>query len=378
MGEGRPGREIVKKSTAALHVGLEIGQELPFAAGPVFASAYHLSGDPAQATYAYARSSNPSWASLEEVLGALEGGRARVFPSGMAAIAAVLTSLLEPGDRLVLPSDGYSITRQFAHTYLDRWGVDVVEIPTAGADLSVLPEGIDLLWLETPSNPMLDLCDIEVLATRAHDEGALVVVDNTTATPYLQSPLELGADVSVSSDTKAVNGHSDVLMGHVASRCDEILEGVALWRTLNGAIPGPMETWLVHRGLMTMGVRVDRQVATAGRVAELLAEHPAVTAVRYPGLVGDPSYALARRQMSAPGFLVGFTLEDAAAAERFLSEASLVYDATSFGGIHTTAERRARWGTDEVPEGFIRMSVGLEDPADLLADISLALDRVSG
>ncbi len=344
-------------------------------AGPVFASAYHLSGEPGAATYSYARSSNPTWSSLEEALGALEGGQVRVFPSGMAAVASVLTSLLEPGNRLVMPSDGYPVIRQFAHTYLRRRGVDVVELPTAGAEAADLPAGTDLLWLETPSNPMLDVCDIEALTGRAHAVGALVVVDNTAATPYLQAPLELGADVSVSSDTKAVNGHSDVLMGHVGSRSEEILEQITLWRTLNGAVPGPMETWLAHRGLMTIGARVDRQVATAGRLARMLVDHPAVSQVRYPGLVEDPSHALARKQMSAPGFLIGFTLRDAAAAESFLAGTSLVYDATSFGGIHTSAERRARWGTDDVPEGFIRMSVGLEDPEDLIADLCGALDR---
>ncbi len=359
--------------------------------GPVFASAYHLSGDPGPAPHAYARSTNPTWTHLEEALGALEGGRARVFPSGMAAISAVLTVLLEPGPlepdplepgpleagmSLVLPSDGYPLTRELAHTHLAPRGIDVIELPTAGLEGADLPENLGLLWLETPSNPMLDVCDIEALAARAHAAGALVVVDNTTATPYLQSPLELGADVSVSSDTKAVSGHSDVLLGHVATRSDEVLDAVTRWRTLNGAIPGPMETWLAHRGLLTIGVRVDRQVETAGLVVRLLVGHPAVHEVHYPGLAGEHAAGLVRRQMAAPGFLIGFTLADAEAARRFLERTCLVYEATSFGGVHTSAERRARWGTDEVPEGFIRLSVGLEHPDDLLADLRGALDAI--
>ena len=192
------------------------------------------------------------------------------------------------------------------------------------------------------------MCDIAALARAAHEVGALVAVDNTTATPLLQQPLALGADFAVVSDTKAMTGHADLVLGHVAARDAAHVELLRTWRTRMGVIPGPMEAWLAHRSLATLDVRLARQCDTAMQVATMLASHPKVSGVRYPGLPGDPSHALATPQMARFGGVMSFELADAAAVARFFAASRLVYEATSFGGIHTSAERRARWGGDEV------------------------------
>jgi len=202
----------------------------------------------------------------------------------------------------------------------------------------------------------------------------VVVADNTTMTPYGQRVLDLGADVVVSADTKAVNGHSDALFGHVASADAEVMAALAEWRKLAGAIPGPFEAWLVHRGLETLHVRFERMCDTAEFLAPKLAAHQAVTAIRYPGLPGDPSHALAGAQMQRFGFLIGLTLASADAAERFIDGCRLIQAATSFGGVHSSAERRARWG-DAVEPGFVRLSVGCEPAQELWAAIEDALNR---
>ena len=203
--------------------------------------------------------------------------------------------------------------------------------------------------------------------------GGLLAIDNTTATVLGQRPLALGADLSMSADTKALNGHSDVVFGHVSSNNPALIERVRLWRKLAGNIPGPMETWLVHRGLATLDVRLERMVKNAQQIAELLVNHPAVNWVRYPGLASDPSHHIAAEQMDHFGFIVSFDLGSTQRAEQFLTS-SLVFEATSFGGVHTMAERRARWGTDDVPDGFVRLSVGCEHIDDLIESISQALD----
>jgi cystathionine gamma-lyase len=344
----------------------------PLAPSPTFASTYRLAGNPAAGPPGYGRFHNPGWQALEDLLGRLEGGEAVAFPSGMAASTAALQPFLAPGDRLVMAADGYYTTRRLAEAELGRWGVEVRFVPTP-AMASVDLAGCRLLWLETPSNPGLDCCDVEALAERAHARGCRVVVDNTTATPLAQTPLALGADLVVSADTKAVAGHSDVLFGHVAARDPADAAALREWRKLTGAIPGPMTTFLVHRGLATLDVRLERMARNAGRIARFLRGHPRVEAVRWPGLDDDPAHALARRQMRSFGFLVGVTFVDVAAARAFLDRTRLVVEATSFGGVHTSAEQRARWGGDAVPERFVRLSAGLEEIDDLLADIDEAL-----
>lgn len=356
--------EMLHHRTATLPAGAPVA--LPLTPASTFA----LPGT-IEAPFTYGRAGGPTWSALEDALGVLEQAETAVLPSGMAAISAVLLTHLGRGDRVLLPSDGYYATRRLAEQFLVPAGVEVVLAPTAQYAQQDLT-GFTVVLVETPSNPGLDLCDIAEVSRRAHAAGALVVVDNTTLTPLGQRPLELGADVVVASDTKAPNGHSDALLGHVASRLPEVMERVRQWRILAGGIPGQLETWLVHRGLETLELRFERMCSSALVLAERLEEHPAVTDVVHPGLASHPQHELAARQMQRAGSLIGFALPDAATAERFLERARLVVSATSFGGVHTSAERRARWG-DAVPEGFVRLSVGCEPTAQLWADLDQAL-----
>ncbi len=364
--------------TRAVRAGLpEPVKHEPTLPGPVFAAHFHLPGDPT-GPYTYGRDENPTWTLLERAIGELEapsrvGAETLVFASGMAAISSVLFSQLRAGDSVVLPDDGYQAL-PLVRAQLEAYGVEVRTAPTGGdAQLGVL-DGAKLLWLETPSNPGLDVCDVRRLTEAAHARGALVAVDNTLATPLGQRPLELGADFSVASGTKQLTGHGDVLLGYVTGRDAETMAAVRRWRKIVGAIPGPMEAWLAHRSIATLHLRVDRQNATALKVAEALRERPEVTGLRHPGLPGDPSHEIASRQMRRYGCVVSFTLPSRTRAERFLDALRLVDDATSFGGVRSSAERRGRWGGDAVPEGFIRLSVGAEDPEDLIADLMRALD----
>ncbi|WP_030665439.1 cystathionine gamma-lyase [Streptomyces rimosus] len=366
-------------STRAVRAGLPAAEAYePSLPGPVFAAHYHLPGD-ATGPYTYGRESNPTWTRLESAIGELESPDTAAhtvsFASGMAAISAVLFSCLRSGDAVVLPNDGYQLLPAVRER-LEGYGIEVRTAPTADdAQLGVL-DGARLLWIETPSNPGLDVCDIRRLADAAHARGALVAVDNTLATPLGQRPLDLGADFSVASGTKALTGHGDVLLGYVTTRDPALADSVRMWRKTVGAIPGPMEAWLAHRSLATLALRVRQQSAGALALAAALRERPEITGLRHPGLPSDPAHEQAVRQMRAGRFgsVVSFTLPDRAHAERFLAALTLVDDATSFGGVRSTAERRGRWGGDAVPEGFIRFSVGVEEPADLIADVMGALD----
>jgi cystathionine gamma-lyase len=277
-----------------------------------------------------------------------------------------------------MPADGYYTARLLAREQLAPLGIEVREVATGRSGLSDLLAGARLVWLESPANPSLDVCDLRAAAAAAHEAGALVAVDNTTATPLGQLPLALGADLSVASDTKALTGHGDLLLGHVAVREAALAERLREWRTRTGAVPGPMEVWLAHRSLTTLDVRLERMCHNAHVIAACLREHPAVQRVRYPGLASDPAHALAAGQMQRFGSVVSFELADADVAQQFLGRCRLVSEATSFGGVHTTAERRARWGGDQVPAGFIRLSAGLEDADDLVRDLGQALDGVIG
>ncbi|MFD5472215.1 cystathionine gamma-lyase [Streptomyces sp. NPDC127105] len=365
--------------TRAVRAGLpEPVKHEPTLPGPVFAAHFHLPGDPT-GPYTYGRDENPTWTLLERAIGELEapgqdGVETLVFASGMAAISSVLFSQLRTGDTVVLPSDGYQAL-PLVREQLQEYGIEVRTAPTGGdAQLDAL-DGARLLWIESPSNPGLDVCDIRRLVEAAHARGALVAVDNTLATPLGQRPLALGADFSVASGTKQLTGHGDILLGYVAGRGGEAMAAVRRWRKIVGAIPGPMEAWLAHRSIATLQLRVDRQNTSALALAEALRGRPEVTGLRYPGLPDDPSHRTAARQMRRYGCVVSFTLPTRARAERFLDALRLVDPATSFGGVRSTAERRGRWGGDAVPEGFIRMSVGAEDPEDLVADVLRALEE---
>lgn len=347
---------------------LQKGESVPLPL--TMAAMFNLPGNPAGFAQ-YGRFNNPTWDAVEEMLSHLEDAEAVAFPSGMGAISAVFFSLLKSGDRILLPSDGYYTTRVLAERFLTPMGVSYDLRPTS-TFLDGGFEGYRLVFIETPANPGLDICDIAAVSTAAHAAGATVVADNTTMTPYGQCPLDLGVDIVVAADTKAPNGHSDVLFGHVASRDASVIAAVKDWRKLAGTIPGPFEAWLVHRGLETLEVRFDRMCSSAEVVAQRLKEHPKVQALRFPGLPDDPSHNLARAQMQRFGFLIGLTLESEEAAESFINGCSLIQPATSFGGVHTSAERRARWG-DAVAPGFVRLSVGCEPVEELWAALETAL-----
>jgi cystathionine gamma-lyase len=349
-------------------------QATPFLPGPTFAAPFHLWGDPAEADYVYGRYGNPTWSRYESALGELEGGSAVLFSSGMAAASAVLLPRLRPGDVLVAPSDCYMGVRSLARSYLAERGVEVRLVATADPAFADAIDGASLVWLESPSNPGLDVCDLAQLIERAHAVGAAVAVDNTFATPLGQQPLGLGADFSMASASKYLTGHADLILGYVAARDPADAEALVNWRIHTGAAPGPFEVWLAHRSLATLDMRLERACATAQALAGRLAARDDVASVRYPGLASDPAHELASRQMSRFGTIVSFTLSSADHAERFLSSCRLLNTATSFGGVHTSAERRARWRGDDIAEGFIRLSVGCEHPDDVIADIERALD----
>ena len=362
--------------TRAVHAGLpEAAQGEPFLPGPTFAAPFHLAGNADAAPYGYHRYGNPTWTRYESALAELEGGSTIAFASGMAAISAVLHGLLEPGDVLVAPGDAYPGIREVAKHDLVRSGIEVRLVGSDEDEIRAAMPGARLVWIETPSNPELRVLDIARLAEEVHEQGALLAVDNTVATPLSQQPLALGADVSMCSGSKSLTGHSDLVLGHVAVREEEHALALSTLRGRSGSIPGPFEVWLAHRSLATLDVRLRRQCTNAQALADALSAHGTDLQVRYPGLPGHPGHDIAVRQMHVGfGPVLGFELPSEDAAQRFLSSCEIVAEATSFGGTHTTAERRARWGTDPIPGGFIRMSAGLEDATDLVADVLQAVD----
>lgn len=365
------------EGTRSVHAGRPAADPYtPSLPGPVFVSHYHLPGE-AAGPYTYGRDNNPTWSHLEAAISQLESPDAPaetiVFSSGMAAISAVLLSQVRTGDTVVLPSDCYQTTRSLQQR-LESYGVAVRLAPTAGDQQLDVLEGARLLWIETPSNPGLDVCDVRRLTAAAHAGGALVALDNTLATPLGQRPLDLGADFSLASGTKALTGHGDLLLGYVTVTDPELAASVRLWRKTVGAIPGPMEAWMAHRSLATLHLRVERQSANALALAEALSGRDEVTGLRHPGLPTDPAHEQAAAQMRRYGSVVSFALPDKEHAERFLAALRLTGEATSFGSVLSTAERRARWGGDRVPEGFIRFSAGVEDADDIVADVIQALD----
>lgn len=366
MSDHGPGTRVVRAGLPAPEQGE------PFLPGPVFAAPFHLSGDPESSPTPYGRYANPTWEAYESALGSLEEAEAVLFASGMAAVAGLLLTELRPDSVLAIDSSSYHGVRHLATTHLEANGVEVRL--AAPAELAEAADGATVLWLETPSNPKLEVYDIAALAAVGDAEGALTVVDNTTAGALFQRPLDLGAGAAVTSATKQMSGHADLLLGYVTTRDPDRARRLREWRRYAGSIPGPFEAWLAHRSLPTLAVRLERSCATALALAELIAARDDVASVAYPGLASDRGHEVARRQMSGFGSVLSFDLGNADRAERFLDAAQLVTDATSFGAVQTTAERRARWGGDDVSEGFIRLSAGLEETADLTADVEQALD----
>ena len=351
--------------TRAVHGGLPAAADgEPILPGPVFGSLFHLAGDidEANAAQSYHRLGNPTWTRYEEALAGLEGGDVVLFSSGMAAVAAVLTTLLSTGDVLVAPADGYHGLRGLTDGLLARMGVQVRLVPStdeAVLEAVAAEPAPTLVWVESPTNPGLGELDVARIARAAHARGTVLAVDSTLATPLRRRPLQEGADLVVVSASKHLTGHSDLVLGYVAVADPGRAAALVTTRLLGGAIAGPMETWLAHRSLPTLEVRLLRQEETAQALVAALQERTEVSDVRYPGF----------------GSVLAFTLADADRASAFLAACALVAEATSFGGVHSTAERRGRWPADAVAPGFIRFSVGIETTTDLVADVLAALDR---
>ncbi len=357
-----------------IHGGTSREQGAPVGPPLLPTSVYVSAGEP-DPDRGYGRMSNPGWDDVEAGLAALEGPGAIAvsFASGQAASMALMLSLAQGRERIVFPTDGYYNTRALAAKLRPHGAaavaVDLLDLAAVGEALAAGPA---VLWAETPTNPLLRVADLEALASLALAASAPLVVDNTVATGLLQRPLEFGAVASVYSLTKSLSGHSDVLGGAVVTRDAALAAAVRDWRTAGGAIPGPFESWLVLRGMKTLPLRIERASSNALAVAAFLAAHPRVTAVHYPGL--SPSAVAARQMPRGFGPLLSFEIAGSAAdADAVVAAARLIVPATSFGGVESCWERRARWAAETAPPTLIRMSCGVEPAEDLLADLGAAL-----
>ncbi len=319
----------------------------------------------------------PSWEALEDIVGQLEGGQAVAFSSGMAAIAAVL-DLLPTGARVVAPTDCYLGVGALLADGAEqgRWQVNRVDISVT-SEAAAAAEQAELVWLESPTNPLLDIADLPALIAAGHRGGALVAVDNTFATPLSQRPLALGADFAMHSGTKYLGGHSDLLLGITVTPSSDLAARLVRRRELACATPGALEAFLAVRGLRTLALRLRQAERNAADLAHRLHEHPAVTRVRYPGLRSDPGHARAAAQMTGFGAVIAFELADAAAADALCDSVQVIRAATSLGGVESSIERRAKLaGQEHVPPGLLRFSVGCEHVDDLWADLTTALDSL--
>lgn len=319
----------------------------------------------------------PTWEALEQVIGGLEGGRTVAFSSGMAAIAAVFDPL-PVGSKVVLPDDCYQGVAGLvaAGAARGRWTVERLPMADTAAWIDAC-QSADLLWLESPSNPLLEVADLEAICAAPRKPTAVVAVDNTFATPLNQQPLDYGATVSIQSATKFIGGHSDLLAGVATTRDDGVLHQLRKARELTGATPGTLESFLAVRGARTLALRLERAQASAGLLAERLAGHPRVSRVRYPGLATHPTHGTARRVLRGFGTVISFDVAgDAAAADAVCRKTELIHHATSLGAVESTMERRAAIpGQEHLPPSLLRLSVGIEHIEDLWADLEQALDR---
>ncbi|MFD7166425.1 MULTISPECIES: cystathionine gamma-synthase [Streptomyces] len=334
--------------------------------------------------YEYSRSANPTRTALEENLAALEGGRRGLaFASGLAAEDCLLRTLLAPGDHVVIPNDAYGGTFRLFAKVVSRWGVEwsVADTSDPASVRAAVTDRTKVIWVETPSNPLLGITDIAAVAQVAADAGARLVVDNTFASPYLQQPLSLGADIVVHSLTKYMGGHSDVVGGALITNSAEIGEELAYHQNAMGAVAGPFDSWLVLRGIKTLPVRMDRHSENAGKVAEMLTRHAKVTQVLYPGLPEHPGHDVAAKQMRAFGGMVSFRVEGGEeAAVEVCNRTKLFTLGESLGGVESLIEHPGRMthasvagSALEVPADLVRVSVGIENADDLLADLQQAL-----
>jgi len=359
--DSQPGRPPYRPATVAVTSGRPPHEpDNPLNEPLTMASTFVAGGE-----VEYGRYGNPTWAAFEQALGDLEGGRCLAFASGLAAVATIL-DLVGNGARVVAPRHAYngSLLQLADLEARGRAHAQLVDVTDTEAVAKACDDAA-LVWLESPTNPALEVADIPAIAEAAHEAGAYVVVDNTFATPLLQQPLSLGADVVVHSATKFIAGHSDVLMGAVATADDQLYDVLKKRRDMIGATPGTLEAWLALRGLRTLHVRLERAQANAQELVRRLGEHPAIGEVRYPGF----------------GAIVSVVLEQGAlAADLLTHKTKLWVHATSLGGVESTFERRRRWKTEPatIPEGLVRLSVGIEDVDDLWDDLATALDDLTG
>ncbi|MGH3620248.1 MAG: cystathionine gamma-synthase [Sciscionella sp.] len=379
--------------TRAIHAGQEPDPRTGSVIVPIYASSTFAQdgvGGHREGGYEYARTANPTRTALEECLASLEGGRhALAFASGMAATDMVLRALCRPGDHVVIGTDAYGGTFRLIDKVLTLWGVSYTAVALSDVDAvrsavrggTKVSSGTKVIWCETPTNPLLDIADIGALAAVAHDVGAALVVDNTFATPYLQTPLEHGADVVLHSTTKYLGGHSDVVGGAVVTSDDSLIEQLFFLRNAAGPVPGPFDAWLTLRGVKTLGVRMDRHCDNAERVVEVLRAHPRVSQVYYPGIAEQRGHEIAVKQMRRFGGMVSFQVHGGAdAALEVCGRTRLFTLAESLGGIESLIEHPGRMthaSTEgsalQVPADLVRLSVGIEHPDDLVEDLLTAL-----
>jgi cystathionine gamma-synthase len=384
--------EIVRGfSTNAIHAGQEPDPTTGAVITPLHLSSTFVQdgvGGTRAGGYEYARSANPTRTALQECLAALEGGRhARAFGSGMGATDVLLRVLVRPGDHLVIPHDAYGGTFRLVDKVLAPWGVEYTPVDLADLDAlrAALRPTTRVVWCETPTNPLLGIADVAAVASVAKETGARLVVDNTFASPYLQQPLALGADVVLHSTTKYLGGHSDVVGGALVTDDDELAERLTFTQNAVGSVPGPFDNWLTLRGVKTLAVRMERHCDNAERVAEMLAHHPAVARVLYPGRPDHPGHEVAAKQMRRFGGMVSFLLAGGrAAALRVCAGTELFTLAESLGGVESLIEHPGAMthlsvagSALEVPDSLVRLSVGIEDADDLVDDLRTALDRAT-
>lgn len=373
-------------ATRAIHAGQEPDPATGSVIVPIHAtSTYAQDGVGGQrAGYEYSRTGNPTRTALEDCLAALEGGKhGRAFSSGMAASDAVLRAALRPGDHLIIPDDAYGGTFRLIDKVLTGWDISYTPVPVSDVEAAraAVRPNTKVVWIETPTNPLLNIADIAAFAQLSRDAGAMLVVDNTFASPYLQQPLDLGADAVVHSTTKYLGGHSDVVGGALVTSSDELAEQAAFLQNSAGAVPGPFDAWLTLRGLKTLSVRMDRHSANAERVVAALESHPKVAKVHYPGLDTHPGHEVAAKQMSRFGGMVSFThVGGEQAALDVCARTRLFTLAESLGGVESLVEHPGQMthastsgSMLQVPAELVRLSVGIEEPGDLVDDLLAAL-----
>ena len=376
-GDGEAAEGALRPETAVI----SLGRPAAVADGPLNVPITPASALQAGGVSGYARGGHTPWAALEEVIGALEGGRALTFSSGMAAATAAI-GLFAEGAVVVAPAVAYMDVRRSLVRLEAAGRAEVRFVDVTDTDAVVAAcEGADVLWLESPTNPLLGIADLPYLCAFARERGILGVVDNTFATPLLQRPLALGADVAVHSATKAIGGHADLLLGAVVVADDARFAALHEARNLGGATPGALESFLCLRGLRTLPLRLERAQHNASVLAERLSDHPEVSEVRYPGLASHPQHHRCRDTLAGAGFMLTFRVRGGAArADALVNAVTILTHATSLGGVETTLERRARYPGERgiVPDDLLRVSVGCEHVEDLWADLQQALVSTAG